>query len=330
MSDPNIIAWTSHSSLASKGGSVRWQAPELIDIENDEVVANTEASDVYAWSCVCYEIFTGNVPFANLQLDATVLLKVKSGAQPARPQDSSHSWHDWGLTEDIWLLMQHCWSADPTERPKIEDVIKQLAPLITVDERSQITGSLMPPAYFRKRMAKPSDVTIASLRSILDNLLHLEEDPSLTPGDMLDTDEPYLAHLNSCPQRPATKATIEKEVDSKEIIERGSRLERHQTFEAGSIAGADRDHDVQSHTREPLNYGTPPVFTQNPFRRSQRAFSTPVRMMSGNFLSVRGNQNIYTGSVVNSNSGNMTTNIISNSSNNSSVRSHHGRGRRTY
>ncbi|GLB41983.1 putative protein tyrosine kinase [Lyophyllum shimeji] len=127
VSDPEILRWTTHSSVASKGGSVRWQAPELIDMENDEVVENTEASDVYAWSCVCYEIFTGDIPFAAVHLDATVMLKVKSGAQPTRPLDSSHSWRDWGLTESIWSLMKHCWSADPSKRPKIEDVIKRLA-----------------------------------------------------------------------------------------------------------------------------------------------------------------------------------------------------------
>lgn len=37
---------------------MRWQAPELFDLENDEVVPNNEASDVYAWSCVCYEVRT--------------------------------------------------------------------------------------------------------------------------------------------------------------------------------------------------------------------------------------------------------------------------------
>lgn len=56
VSDANILNWTSHSSAASKGGSIRWQAPELFDVENDEVVHNSEASDIYAWSCVCYEV----------------------------------------------------------------------------------------------------------------------------------------------------------------------------------------------------------------------------------------------------------------------------------
>lgn len=35
---------------------MRWQAPELFDVNNDEAVHNSKASDIYAWSCVCYEV----------------------------------------------------------------------------------------------------------------------------------------------------------------------------------------------------------------------------------------------------------------------------------
>lgn len=59
MTDPQILKWTSQSSAASKGGSIRWQAPELFGADNDEVVPNSKESDIYAWSCVCYEVFRG-------------------------------------------------------------------------------------------------------------------------------------------------------------------------------------------------------------------------------------------------------------------------------
>ncbi|KNZ79055.1 L-type lectin-domain containing receptor kinase I.3 [Termitomyces sp. J132] len=54
--DSNIVAWTSQSSVASKGGSVRWQAPELFDMEKDEEVKNSPYSDMYALGCVFYEV----------------------------------------------------------------------------------------------------------------------------------------------------------------------------------------------------------------------------------------------------------------------------------
>lgn len=56
VTDPLILNWTSHSSATSKGGTARWQAPELNDPEADQIFPNTKASDVYAWSCVTYEV----------------------------------------------------------------------------------------------------------------------------------------------------------------------------------------------------------------------------------------------------------------------------------
>ncbi|KAG6864765.1 hypothetical protein C0991_007291, partial [Blastosporella zonata] len=56
VTDSEILHWTANSSAGSRGGSVRWQAPELFDFENDEVIHNTTASDVYAFSCVAYEV----------------------------------------------------------------------------------------------------------------------------------------------------------------------------------------------------------------------------------------------------------------------------------
>jgi serine/threonine protein kinase len=40
-------------------GTLRWQAPELLDPDND-ADDNTLASDVYAFACVCYEVVFGS------------------------------------------------------------------------------------------------------------------------------------------------------------------------------------------------------------------------------------------------------------------------------
>lgn len=56
VTDPQILKWTSQSSAASKGGTTRWQAPELFDMDTDETVNNSKASDVYALGCVLYEV----------------------------------------------------------------------------------------------------------------------------------------------------------------------------------------------------------------------------------------------------------------------------------
>ena len=55
VNESKIACWTSNA-VGSKGGTVRWQAPELNDPEIDDTVHNSKESDVYAWGCVCYEV----------------------------------------------------------------------------------------------------------------------------------------------------------------------------------------------------------------------------------------------------------------------------------
>ena len=52
--DAEMLTWTSESS-ANTGGTVRWQAPELIGSENENSKP-TKETDIYAFSCVCYEV----------------------------------------------------------------------------------------------------------------------------------------------------------------------------------------------------------------------------------------------------------------------------------
>ncbi|KNZ78276.1 putative serine/threonine-protein kinase [Termitomyces sp. J132] len=167
VSDSSIAAWSSQSTGASKGGSTRWQAPELFDVENDESVKNTTASDVYAFGCVCYEIFTGEVPFATIHRDSAVLFQVKSGVRPNRPPPSSLSWQTWGLTEKIWMIMQQCWKQSPIERPSSAEIFQQFTKIDPVDTRQQVKDRLSP-AVFRQEINMPMEMlTIGAINQIL-------------------------------------------------------------------------------------------------------------------------------------------------------------------
>ena len=55
--DEDILRWSSiettdHHSI----GTLRWQAPELIDPPTDKSAKATPASDIYSFACVCYEV----------------------------------------------------------------------------------------------------------------------------------------------------------------------------------------------------------------------------------------------------------------------------------
>lgn len=53
--DGEMLRWTTLESTGLVGGTARWQAPELLDPE-DESSRPTRHSDVYALGCVFYEV----------------------------------------------------------------------------------------------------------------------------------------------------------------------------------------------------------------------------------------------------------------------------------
>ncbi|KAG5335134.1 hypothetical protein C0989_002325 [Termitomyces sp. Mn162] len=171
--DSDIVAWTTQSVESSKGGSSRWQAPELLTTgENDEVVTCTTPSDIYALGCVFYEIFVGNVPFYNISRDATVISKVQSGMRPPKPLESDLPWQNWGLTESIWILIEDCWKENPSQRPTAEQVLLRLPSIPSHQNESSRRGSMLSTVHFRRRMNKPLDETSKSIsKKLLDDLV---------------------------------------------------------------------------------------------------------------------------------------------------------------
>ncbi|KAG6852960.1 hypothetical protein C0991_007876 [Blastosporella zonata] len=154
ISDPNIPVFTSQSSAASRGGSARWQAPELFDPESEKDAHNTVQSDVYAYACVLYEIFVEKPPLFQYSRDHTVSFKVMNGERPTRPANGSSSWEDWGLTKHIWSLMERCWLTEPEERPTVEHIVHRLKFGMIKDTRSNKQRDTLAPARFREMARK--------------------------------------------------------------------------------------------------------------------------------------------------------------------------------
>ncbi|KAG6824352.1 hypothetical protein H0H92_007118 [Tricholoma furcatifolium] len=128
------------SILPSSGGTLMYKAPEILDSE----AYNTKETDIYAFGCVAYEVFAGKPPFANLR-PHLIVRKVMDGHRPERPSAASPSWNVWGLTEDVWTLIERCWHADPDSRPAIDELQQEIAASGIVITYTGRDGAFPPP-----------------------------------------------------------------------------------------------------------------------------------------------------------------------------------------
>ncbi|KAJ7078489.1 kinase-like domain-containing protein [Mycena epipterygia] len=103
----------------TRGGSTRWMAPELLDPNSCglELFQRTFASDIYAFACVCLELYTGKPPFSEISSEGAVLLKVIRGERPECPPV---------VPEWCSQFIVKCWSHNPVNRPGTGNVIESI------------------------------------------------------------------------------------------------------------------------------------------------------------------------------------------------------------
>ncbi|KAG6848005.1 hypothetical protein H0H93_004234, partial [Arthromyces matolae] len=125
VTDHNALVGAALSSNHAAGGTPGFEAPELMDPQN-EYCRKTMASDVYAFGMVCYEMYTDKNPFDRMK-PLHVVQRAMSGQHPGRPMGPIYA--DCGLTEDMWRLMERCWSQNPEQRPSASQIIQALPPV---------------------------------------------------------------------------------------------------------------------------------------------------------------------------------------------------------
>lgn len=145
MVDTEILQWTSQEMMSRTGGTMHWQAPELMeDVEGG--VRLTFESDVYSVTLVMYEVLsesaflqkiwswlievlpqvlTSQIPYHEFALEATVIINVLRRILPSRPSKDLKL----ELSDEVWEVMQECWSQVPHQRPTAQQVAEKLAKL---------------------------------------------------------------------------------------------------------------------------------------------------------------------------------------------------------
>lgn len=93
----------------------RWSAPELVR----ETASVSTYSDVWSFGMLCLEVLTGELPYATIKKDYTVMQKVGDGEPPDHPGRVAEQN---GLSKQMWTVMQKCWNRKPEARFSMTEV----------------------------------------------------------------------------------------------------------------------------------------------------------------------------------------------------------------
>ena len=112
--------YRSQSSSNAKG-TLNWMAPECF---GDKTVASFPA-DIWSFGCLLIEVFTGLVPFHELQFPQIAAHLSPSGKKTAPPELELNStfqkkypfWYD---------LASSCFHEDPSKRPTAEELVVEI------------------------------------------------------------------------------------------------------------------------------------------------------------------------------------------------------------
>ncbi|KAG6847414.1 hypothetical protein H0H93_008259, partial [Arthromyces matolae] len=109
----------------------------------------------------------GKIPHHEMKRLHEVLILVTTGKRLQRPPLSEPPWTTWGLTEDIWSIMNDCWKQSK-QRPDSSDVVRRLAKLKPEDTRPPAVGDDLVPSDFRRSMSGLSDmIDVQALEDVL-------------------------------------------------------------------------------------------------------------------------------------------------------------------
>src|SRR5438034_7652008 len=75
----------------------------------------TQASDIYGFGIIAHEICTGSPPYHDMAHEELLAMKICQGLRPKS---------NYKIPQLIFDKMNQCWDADPSKRPKADELVE--------------------------------------------------------------------------------------------------------------------------------------------------------------------------------------------------------------
>ncbi|TFK48177.1 kinase-like protein [Heliocybe sulcata] len=105
-------------------GNTRWLAPEVIILKGHK---HTRESDVWSFGWLCWEIATGTHPLPDLIEPAVYTEVAITYTRPRRDIECKNT-NGREIADELWILMEACWSRMPEKRLSMKRIGSQLNP----------------------------------------------------------------------------------------------------------------------------------------------------------------------------------------------------------
>ncbi|KXN89095.1 Cell division control protein 7 [Leucoagaricus sp. SymC.cos] len=215
-----IVSTPSTATAAEYQSTPYWMAPELLISE--EKAQPTKESDMWAFGCTCYEVLTGEIPFAERKNHTQLVFAFLKGERLGIPQSSPGD-----KSSIIWSLVQRCCEYDVKKRPSADEATLSLATLVANPPPFDVDWTQLLANLKEKRETR-SDGVIIDYDSVYKVLLIIQmasrakaenqTPPQPTVNPTADkTEEVTLASTASIPSQPMDHEVVSQSALDHEI-----------------------------------------------------------------------------------------------------------------
>jgi len=98
------------------------------------------------------------------------MIAVQKGRRPSRPSHNLSRWRS--LNDDIWRLLEACWTPEPSERPSANCIVEQLLamPDRPVDQRPLDNFNISFPSQVLSNQADHPFFALAASAEVIDKV----------------------------------------------------------------------------------------------------------------------------------------------------------------